>query len=913
MAKEVIDNLELKIYKEKPYKNSNGDPFGVTLNGRAKDYIQAHHKFRDLIKKGKVYDVEYKIDAKQQLKKGKIRFLSVIATKSIIDSTVEVVSQEGVRGNVQLKSYFPSNNKKKGASTELRKLPDYEYCQVEVLRAIVTNLLDKFIAGDHLPEEVKDSSKDSVKDSAGKDVILSCDLCSYKTKFQSGLKSHKTKMHKANNKCLFCEFSSVEKRVLEEHTENIHTKNDEVKKRPAPFFQCPKHDCGSTFVSEVKLNEHEQSQHSESDQTDQFEGAKKSPSSSPSRKKAVASNTVNKDILEEIIIEDVDDTSGDEMLVDMDEKEEMSEKIDQTNNLKIQQEIQSKLLMKIKQLELIIQKEKEEKQNMKLEMEKIKSKTSTESNSVYNGKQSKKPFKIPNHLKSVFDKHLSRLGGFRMRYCAIPDGACLTNCLTAHISCTEDKEERKINNTRVNHHIADNFDNYYQNKITLPYAETVGVGANRRQVEYKTKEEFKTFLYSEKSLCVFSNSQELIAIANMLNITVRIFTYGIGGDAERSEWKEISPDPELASTAHFPKGLVPDLYLYNSDQAHYDLLVAEDHRLALLGLIGSPNNDKEKKETTNDDNGWQFVNNKKKKCQFSPDSLIVENDQEEYDEVDLEELDEEVNLARAKKRGHRRTNPSSPSESVFLNENLFPCSWTNCKMQLESEGLLDAHLKEHKPVYQCEKCVETYTCEEDLKEHNNSKHFKREWTCDVCKNEFSKMSELREHRISKHGDKQWNCDGCSFQAHSSDELIKHLKLTGHQPSQQILDSKSKISRCYTCKEEFTSYWNLMNHRKQKHPSNRTCRYFLKQQCVHGIDCWYRHDEPMDTDSGPNMSSSTDYNCQSCNEKFDNWNSLRNHKRKEDSSSILCYKFLEGKCDRGVQDCEYKHVPKDTQK
>ena len=56
-----------------------------------------------------------------------------------------------------------------------------------------------------------------------------------------------------------------------------------------------------------------------------------------------------------------------------------------------------------------------------------------------------------------------------MRYCAPPNGACLTNCLTAHISCTEDEEERRINNRRINHHIADNFDNFYQNKIILPH------------------------------------------------------------------------------------------------------------------------------------------------------------------------------------------------------------------------------------------------------------------------------------------------------------------------------------------------------------------------------------------------------------------------------------------------------------
>ena len=95
------------------------------------------------------------------------------------------------------------------------------------------------------------------------------------------------------------------------------------------------------------------------------------------------------------------------------------------------------------------------------------------------------------------------------------------------------------------------------------------------------------FLRSEDSLCVFSNSQELLAIANMLNITIRIFSYGVGGDETRCEWSEVSPDPEMASTAHFPRGWVPDMYLYHGFQSHYDLLVAENHRIALLGLVGT--------------------------------------------------------------------------------------------------------------------------------------------------------------------------------------------------------------------------------------------------------------------------------------------------------------------------------------
>ena len=62
-----------------------------------------------------------------------------------------------------MKSYIPCNNKKKGATTEMRKLPDYEYGQVEVLKAMVTNVFDRFIAGD-TPEEVLDGYKASLSD-----------------------------------------------------------------------------------------------------------------------------------------------------------------------------------------------------------------------------------------------------------------------------------------------------------------------------------------------------------------------------------------------------------------------------------------------------------------------------------------------------------------------------------------------------------------------------------------------------------------------------------------------------------------------------------------------------------------------------------------------------------------------------
>ena len=41
---EVIQDeiVEYRVYKEKPYLNSAKEPFGLTMNGKNKEYIKAH-------------------------------------------------------------------------------------------------------------------------------------------------------------------------------------------------------------------------------------------------------------------------------------------------------------------------------------------------------------------------------------------------------------------------------------------------------------------------------------------------------------------------------------------------------------------------------------------------------------------------------------------------------------------------------------------------------------------------------------------------------------------------------------------------------------------------------------------------------------------------------------------------------
>ena len=124
-----------------------------------------------------------------------------------------------------------------------------------------------------------------------------------------------------------------------------------------------------------------------------------------------------------------------------------------------------------------------------------------------------------------------------------PGGDCLSSCTTMHISYTKDRSERSRVNSKINNHIADHYDFFYKNKISLPYSEVVGVGPTARRVTCKNREELLKFLRSEDSLCTYSNYQELLAISNMLNTNIHVFTYGIGGNEKSWSWKTIFPRP----------------------------------------------------------------------------------------------------------------------------------------------------------------------------------------------------------------------------------------------------------------------------------------------------------------------------------------------------------------------------------
>ena len=154
----------------------------------------------------------------------------------------------------------------------------------------------------------------------------------------------------------------------------------------------------------------------------------------------------------------------------------------------------------------------------------------------------------------------------------------------------DDSVKAMVNMKRkINFHIADNFDDIYANVIGFPYTESVF--GEQEKVVCNTPQELKQFLKSDRALNVYSNMQEMQAMANIFNMAIDVFTYGIrtnmdGENYSVAEWMErITPMKEASSLAEYREGHFPPMALYHSDNSHFDLLVADTSRLVSNGLL----------------------------------------------------------------------------------------------------------------------------------------------------------------------------------------------------------------------------------------------------------------------------------------------------------------------------------------
>ena len=162
------------------------------------------------------------------------------------------------------------------------------------------------------------------------------------------------------------------------------------------------------------------------------------------------------------------------------------------------------------------------------------------------------------------------------------DGSCFFGSCSAHVY----EDETQVDHIRrmAHYFLVENWW-YFQEFITMPFIETVGVGVGSYNVCYDTIEELHAFFLRDESLKCFSNSQvDLAVMANMFNMNIGVFSHG---NNIEPRWSWTSPDPLLTLYSTSVMDNMPDLLLYHYDEVHYDLLLHRDARLAVQGNVPS--------------------------------------------------------------------------------------------------------------------------------------------------------------------------------------------------------------------------------------------------------------------------------------------------------------------------------------
>ena len=95
--------------------------------------------------------------------------------------------------------------------------------------------------------------------------------------------------------------------------------------------------------------------------------------------------------------------------------------------------------------------------------------------------------------------------------------------------------------------------------------------------------------------------------------------------------------------------------------------------------------------------------------------------------------------------------------------------------------------------------------------------------------------------------RQYNCYDCDYKGPNSKSLLKHVRDTLKTANPHLKHDDLK-EQCYTCKEIYANFDDLMMHRKSAHAmSINQCRFVDLNTCKFGDACWYSHqkndDEP----------------------------------------------------------------------
>jgi hypothetical protein len=237
---------------------------------------------------------------------------------------------------------------------------------------------------------------------------------------------------------------------------------------------------------------------------------------------------------------------------------------------------------------------------------------------------------------------------------------------------------------------------------------------------------------------------------------------------------------------------------------------------------------------------------------------------------------------------------SVEEEQIKLQEILIkPLSCTKCAFKVDNTEKLDKHMQnhdEHSPMsnLSCISCDFEFVSKKKYKQHMKEHHLPKEdddseFTCPECqyqtndKNLLMKHMKETNHKYAnvqsgdRNPEEEKKCYTCKDMFKNYNSLMNHRKMLHpsnikcryipnckfgrncwyvHSDTDQTDVTDNTISQkepfkttCHTCNMEFTSKYQMMNHKKTVHTRNIQCKEYIKNRCRRSSDqCWFTHEQ-----------------------------------------------------------------------
>ena len=377
-------------------------------------------------------------------------------------------------------------------------------------------------------------------------------------------------------------------------------------------------------------------------------------------------------------------------------------------------------------------------------------------------------------------------------------------------------------------------------------------GADTVKFEEHEEDKLLDFLRNHpRNGYVWRGYMDLQALSNKYGMPIQIISINDFSDPNPKS-ERIEPDADFVV-----EKVINEMILLNTGQCHFDLIKKKQPEKRTQNStkdlkINEPQkvlNDVLEKEASVDLNKGV---SKSDKVEISELKVLVEGMRKEIINLKQNKCQcvKVTDTGKSLNNGTKTCGPK-PNESIESGHETTKNVWQKqgkntqnenkcclCEKTFLSKTALDSHMKEkHVRSYECNLCDFKSSLVNALEQHKEVTHNKN-FKCKKCDKTLQSDVAMKKHmeiheRKSKMED--FNCDTCPFQNTKRKALKEHLEVSpGHKPC-------SKEYECRDCKERYNSYFNLMNHRSTKHPTNKMCRYFKEGKCNYEDDkCWYSH-------------------------------------------------------------------------